>query len=67
VDKLDALLVKRSDLEQELQNEIDDLEVSMSTRKVNLEPLSIRPRKSDISVEKVALVWIPSVKPGGPA
>lgn len=67
VDKLDALLVKRSDLEEELQVEIDDLELSMTTRNVDLEPLSIRPRKSDISVEKVALVWIPAVKPGGPA
>jgi hypothetical protein len=63
VDKLDALLVKRSDLEEDLQREIEDLEVAVSATSIDVERLSVRPRKSDITVEKVALVWVPSLKP----
>ncbi len=64
-DKLDSLLVKRSDLEHQLQDEINVIDKSLSAGKMELESVTLRPRKADISVEQVALVWIPVVQPAG--
>lgn len=47
------------DLETEMNNEIASLASAETIESIKLEKISIRPRKSDISVEKVALVWWP--------
>ena len=46
-------------LQAELNKEIANLSTSGDSNSVRIETLSIRPRKSDISIEKVALVWCP--------
>ena len=47
------------DLESEMNNEISSITSSGNIDNIEIEKVSIRPRKSDISVEKVALVWWP--------
>lgn len=48
-----------SDLEAEMNNEISLTSLDHDADSVKIETISVRPRKSDISVEKVALVWWP--------
>jgi len=43
------------DLEDEMNREI--FPSSLNSGEINIETLSIHPRKSDISVEKIALIW----------
>lgn len=45
------------DLEMQRDNEIFDLIENQSLENIKLDTISIRPRKSDISIEKVGLIW----------
>jgi hypothetical protein len=47
------------DLQGQLNNEIANIATTDSTS-IQLETITVRPRKSDISVEKVVLAWWPS-------
>lgn len=47
------------DLRMELNNEVTRLESSMDPNSIPLQSIIIRPRKGDILIEKVALVWWP--------
>jgi hypothetical protein len=55
---IEALRRELADLEAELAGELDDLRASFD-REPELEELVIQPRKSDLAVERIALVWIP--------
>ncbi len=44
-------------LEQELQDKTEGLQTLPSPADMNLEEVSVRPRKSDIDVTEMALVW----------
>ena len=46
-------------LEQELEDKAENLRALPSPAELHLEEVSIRPRKSDISVTEMALVWSP--------
>jgi uncharacterized protein DUF87 len=63
---LDGVRAKRTELEAELQREIDALSAAAAPESVAITTASIKPRKSDIVVEGVALCWVPYwAGPGG--
>ena len=47
-----------ADLEREFQDEAAKLQDAIDPTSVTLDTLEVRPRKSDVSVTKVRLVWI---------
>lgn len=52
------------DLQEQLTREIAQVSSNLDANVFKLETLQIRPRKSDIVVEKIALVWSPILKAG---
>jgi len=56
---VEELQEKMEELEAEAQQEIDKIKESIRVDEMEFEQLEIRPRKSDLSVEKIALVWLP--------
>lgn len=48
-----------AELEEEFARDVDQLEEELSVENIDLEPLEVRPRKSDIEVEEFAVVWTP--------
>jgi hypothetical protein len=55
----EALQQQLRELESELETRLEALREQADDSKVVCEELPIRPRKSDLSVERVALVWTP--------
>jgi Skp family chaperone for outer membrane proteins len=47
------------DLRQQEQAELDQLEAELVPGALKLEKLELSPRKSDIAVDEVLLVWVP--------
>ena len=58
-DKLEDLTVKLQDLETEFQEQLDVVRDSSGVDDLELSDKVIRPRKSDIDIVRVALVWTP--------
>jgi hypothetical protein len=56
---LDSVKQKRADLEAEFQSELDALEGKADPGTETLEKVLMRPRKSDINVDSLGLVWMP--------
>lgn len=56
-DNYNVIKQQLDDLNAQMQNEID--KISQENTEIKLDSIEIRPRKSDIAVEKVALVWCP--------
>jgi hypothetical protein len=54
-----AIDQKIQDLDAELQSELDAAEASADPATEKLETLTLRPKKTDITVRRVALVWLP--------
>lgn len=50
------------DLESQMDKEISLIALGGEAKSVKLNKIDLRPRKSDISVEKVALVWWPRIE-----
>jgi F0F1-type ATP synthase membrane subunit b/b' len=48
---------KIDDLEMELEDKIDELSEEFSIDNHPVESFAIKPRKSDIQIEKIAIVW----------
>jgi Helicase HerA, central domain len=55
---------KRADLEAEFQSELDALEARSDPGTETLEKILLRPRKSDITVDSLGLLWMPYWKDG---
>jgi len=58
----EALATRRqqlADLEAQFQEEVDALEVQLAPLTEELERVVVRPRKSDINVDLVAVLWMP--------
>ena len=67
-DDVGSLEEKLTDLEDELKAEIDTVKDELNVQQLALEKLVVRPRKADIAVDQVALVWRPwRVDPNGVA
>ena len=47
------------DLERELEDEIDALRDRLDDSRLKVETIELKPRKSDITVEEIGLVWLP--------
>lgn len=55
---LEKLEDDKRDLERELEDAIDDIETELDDNPT-VESYDIKPRKSDITIEEVGLVWLP--------
>jgi hypothetical protein len=65
-EKLDDLTEQLADLEKQFAREAGEIEAVYQTESLELEPLSVRPRKTDIAAEQIAVVWTPwRAGPGG--
>jgi hypothetical protein len=56
---LDALLQQRAELEQQIADDVARINSASGTDRLQLERLQLPPRKADITVEPVTLVWMP--------
>ena len=56
---VDAVRQSMAALEAELQDEIKELNDAFDLQKLPVQSASIKPRKSDITVDGVALAWVP--------
>ncbi|MCJ7708604.1 MAG: hypothetical protein MUO38_13430, partial [Anaerolineales bacterium] len=63
-----AIQLQLADLEAEFKSEMDLLEAKIDPQTETLEPISIRPKKTGIAVQLLALAWAPywQAKEGGP-
>jgi hypothetical protein len=59
-DNLEALQLQKKRLEDEFQQELKAMDEKMDPLTEKLETVSITPKKADISIKLVALVWSPS-------
>jgi uncharacterized protein DUF87 len=58
-ESLESVRARRAEIEAELQAEIQQLNVANDPGQLAIETTSVRPRKSDVTVEGVSLVWVP--------
>ena len=56
---LEKLIAEHQDLEQERDDQIVKLESSFDPQRLALERIELKPRKADIEVDSVELVWLP--------
>jgi hypothetical protein len=59
-DNLEVIRQQRADLQRQFEADASALESSLDAATVSLRKAAITPRKSDISVGEVALVWVPN-------
>ena len=59
MESLEAVREQLAEMEQEFEAEASLLKERFSTENLEIEELPIRPRKSDLSVDQVVLVWTP--------
>ena len=66
-ERLEELAAKKAELEEELHEELDELrDETPSAVELELEGVEIPPLKTDISLDRLALVWAPwAVSPSG--
>jgi hypothetical protein len=58
-ESLESVRARRAQVEAELQAEIQQLTAANDPEQLAIETTSVRPRKSDVTVEGVSLVWVP--------
>ncbi|QDT51044.1 AAA-like domain protein [Symmachiella dynata] len=58
-EKVENLNEQVEDLQRQFEEDVDQLEEAFQVDALELEELSMRPRKSDIDVDEVALLWTP--------
>jgi len=58
-DSYQNLQQQLADIQKQMDDEIAGISENVDPQSIKVETISIAPRKSDISVEKVALVWCP--------
>jgi hypothetical protein len=58
-ESLESLRARHAAAEAELQQEIDEIAAANDPERLAVETTSVKPRKSDISVSAVSLVWAP--------
>ncbi len=50
---------QQAEIQKQMDSEIDAIGINVDPQSINVETISIPPRKSDISVEQIALIWCP--------
>lgn len=58
-ENLESLQQDLESLNAEIESQVQDLEQTLDVDSLTIEPCDIRPRKTDIMVEDVALLWLP--------
>lgn len=58
-ESLESLKSQYQDLQLQMENEIASISKELTGENINLEKITIRPRKSDIDVQQIAIVWCP--------
>jgi hypothetical protein len=58
-ESLDVLERKHTELETKFQEDVESLVAALRPEALKLEPVALRPKKTDISVERVVLAWMP--------
>ena len=58
-ESLESVRARRAGIEAELQTEIGRLTAANDPDQLAIETTSVRPRKSDVTVEGVSLIWVP--------
>jgi hypothetical protein len=58
-ENVEALRSQLVELEREFEESLEDARTDVDDTVLEFEKLAIRPRKADISVERVTLVWTP--------
>ncbi len=58
-ESLESLRQEYTELQSEFQDQIAKLDAALRPESLVFEPLPIRPKKSDITVERVVLAWMP--------
>ena len=56
---VEELQEELEEMEEEFKQEIAEMESAINIDEIELEELSVRPRKTDIAISKLALVWLP--------
>ncbi len=59
--RLEELRDQLAELETDLQAELAELRSRMTSDEVVLEPVEVAPRKSDLTVQRVSLAWVPYI------
>jgi hypothetical protein len=49
-----------AELEKQFQAESDQIAADLAAESIKIEPVELQPKKSDISVSRVAILWVPS-------
>ncbi|WP_447516290.1 hypothetical protein, partial [Clostridioides difficile] len=58
-DDLAQLQNDLKELEEKLTEEIDEIKAEYPTDNIELESIPLRPKKADLSIAKIVLVWTP--------
>lgn len=61
---LEELMAKLEEMEKAFQEDLEEIKTRYDVDNLEIEELPLSPRKSDISVEKFAIVWIPASQHG---
>jgi hypothetical protein len=56
---LDAAIERKKRLEQDYEQELHELDASYTAANLSLEMVELKPRKADVEVDCVMLVWLP--------
>ena len=60
LEKISEILKRKYiDLQTTFQNEVESLAAALRPEALELKPLALRPKKTDITVERVVLAWLP--------
>ena len=59
--ELEELNAKLEEMDKEFQADLEAVKTKYDVDNLEIEELSLSPRKSDISVERMAVLWIPDV------
>lgn len=57
-DSLEVLRHRQTELQNEFDSEIDKLKADFDPAAVTIERVTVKPRKSDIDVKEIALLWL---------
>ena len=58
-ENLEALLEKKADMESRFQNDLEELERSADPLQQKIETVELHPKKRDIDIRLMALIWLP--------
>ena len=58
-ESLDVLRQRQTDMQAEAKAKIDEITRQFETDTVSLRPVNVTPRKSDLAIGEIALVWTP--------